>query len=119
VRARSRPTGSVPLHQPLELAHEAADELLRWLGFGGVQRDGEEVTTATPEELPGSLLTRGADLYGRCVAPTGRGDAPAKSGTQVNVNVAMLRRTANHRLMATGLAYPTSYLKLFQICAAS
>jgi hypothetical protein len=105
--------GSVPLHQPLELAHKAADELLRWLGFRGVQRDGEEVTAATPDQLPGFLLTRGADLYGRCVALAGRGDAPAKSGTQVNVNVALLRRTANHRLMATGLAYPTYYLKLF------
>ena len=105
--------GAVPLHQPLELAHKAADELLRWLGFRGVQRDGERVTAATPDELPGFLLTRGADLYGRCVALIGRGDPPGASGTQVNVNLGLLRRTANHRLVATGLAYPTFYLKLF------
>jgi hypothetical protein len=105
--------GSVPLHQPLDFAHKAADELLRWLGFRGVQRDGEEVTQATPDELPGFLLTRGADLYGRCVALVGRGDPPGASGSQVNVTVALLRRTANHRLMATGLAYPTYYLKLY------
>ena len=105
--------GSVPLHQPLELAHKAADELLRWLGFRGVQRDGERVTAATPDELPGFLLTRGADLYGRCVALIGRGDPPGASGMQVNVNLGLLRRTANHRLVATGLAYPTFYLKLF------
>jgi hypothetical protein len=105
--------GSVPLHQPLEFAHKAADELLRWLGFRGVQRDGEEVTQATPDQLPGFLLTRGADLYGRCVALIGRGDPPGASGSQVNVTVALLRRTANHRLMATGLAYPTYYLKLY------
>jgi hypothetical protein len=54
----------MPLHQPLEFAHKAADELLRWLGFRGVQRDGEEVTAATPDALAGFLLTRGADLYG-------------------------------------------------------
>ena len=105
--------GSVPLHQPLELAHKAADELLRWLGFRGVQRDGEEVTAATPDRVPGFLLTRGADLYGRCVALAGRGAPPGRSGAQVNVNLTLLRRTANHRLIATGLAYPTFYLKLF------
>jgi hypothetical protein len=107
------PRGSGPLHQPLALAHDAAAELLRWLGFRGVQRDGEEVTAATPDRLPGFLLTRGADLYGRCVALAGRGDPPSRSGTQVNVNLTLLRRTANHRLMAAGLAYPTFYLKLF------
>lgn len=107
------PRGSVPLHQPLALAHQAADELLRWLGFRGVQRDGEEVTAATPDRLPGFLLTRGADLYGRCVALAGRGDPPGRSGAQINVNLTLLRRTANHRLVATGLAYPTFYLKLF------
>ena len=56
------------------------------------------MTAATPEELPGYLLTRGADVYGRCVALVGRGDAPAASGTQAMVRVADLRRTANHRL---------------------
>ena len=78
-----------------------------------MQRNGETVTAATPEELPGYLLTRGADVYGRCVALVGRGDAPAPSGTQTMVRVADLRETANHRLIATGLAYPTFYLKLF------
>jgi hypothetical protein len=78
-----------------------------------VERDGERVTAATPEQLPGFLLTRGADLYGRCVALAGRGDPPGASGSQVNVNLPLLRRTANHRLVATGFAYPTVYLKLY------
>jgi endonuclease YncB( thermonuclease family) len=107
------PLGGTPLHQPLEFAHKAADELLRWLGFRGVQRDGEKVTSATPDALPGFLLTRGADLYGRCVALVGRGDAPGASASEIHVNLALLRRTANHRLVTTGLAYPTYYLKLY------
>jgi endonuclease YncB( thermonuclease family) len=107
------PRGGGPLHQPVDLAHRGRDELARWLGFRGVQRDGETVTAATPEQLPGYLLTRGADLYGRCVALVGRGQAPAASGAMAMVKVADLRRTANHRLVAAGLAYPTFYLKLF------
>jgi endonuclease YncB( thermonuclease family) len=107
------PPGGMRRHQPLEFAHKARDELLRWLGFRAVQREDEKVATATPAELPGFLLTRGADLYGRCVALAGRGDPPGASGTEVRVNLALLRRTANHRLVKTGLAYPTFYLRLF------
>jgi endonuclease YncB( thermonuclease family) len=107
------PRGGTPLHQPLEYAHKAGDELLRWLGFRGVKRDGERVTAATPDRVEGFILTRGADLYGRCVALAGRGQPPGQSGAQIMVKVSLLRRTANHRLVATGLAYPTFYLKLF------
>jgi hypothetical protein len=52
------PPGSGPLHQPLDLAHQARDELVRWLGFRGVQRDGEKVTAATPNALAGYVLTQ-------------------------------------------------------------
>jgi hypothetical protein len=107
------PPGTGPLHQPLDLAHQARDELVRWLGFRDVQRDGEKVTAATPDALAGYVLTQGADVYGRCVALAGRGDPPAVSGTTIRVTVTMLRRTANHRLIATGLAYPTFYLLLY------
>ena len=50
------PRGGGPLHQPIDLAHQARDELVRWLGFKGIERTGETVTAATPEELPGYLL---------------------------------------------------------------
>jgi hypothetical protein len=107
------PPGGARVHQPLAFAHQAAAELLRWLGFRDVLRDAEKVVAAEPAELRGFLLTRTADLYGRCVALIGRGDAPASSGTQVRVNVAQLRRTANFRLISAGLAYPTYYFNLF------
>src|SRR3954469_15217907 len=107
------PPGGHTLHQPLELADAAAAELLSWIGFTGVQRDGETVTAVAADDRPGFILTRGADLYGRCVALVGRGAAPAASGEQVVVDVALLRTTANHHLIATGLAYPTFYTKLY------
>jgi hypothetical protein len=107
------PPGSGPLHQPLTFAHRAAGELLRWLGFRSVTRDGEKVVEVADDARPGFILTRGADRNGRCVALVGRGEPPAKDATDVHVNVALLRKTANHRLIATGLAYPTFYLKLY------
>jgi endonuclease YncB( thermonuclease family) len=107
------PMGAGPLHQPLEFARKAAAELLRWLGFRGVIRDIETVTSAEPLQVPGYVLTRTVDLYGRCVALVGRGDPPSASGTWLTVTVAMLRRTANHRLLAAGLAFPTFYSRLF------
>ncbi|MET8541220.1 thermonuclease family protein [Kitasatospora sp. NPDC004799] len=99
------------VHQPLEFAHKAAEELLSFLGFTGVRHNGETVTAATPKEAPGFILTQGADKFGRCVALIGAGAPPAADGTQVNVDVALLRTTANHHMLATGLAYPTFYKK--------
>jgi hypothetical protein len=105
------PPGGHSQHQPLELAHAAAAELLDWLGFTGVTRKGETVSGVANDDRPGFILTRGADLYGRCVALVGRGDAPA--GEQVRVDVELLRQTVNHHLTSTGLVYPTFYTKLY------
>jgi endonuclease YncB( thermonuclease family) len=107
------PQGGGPVHQPLEFAHKAGAELLRWLGFRNVIRDAETVSSAEPDQIAGYVLTRGADLYGRCVALAGRGDPPFPSDSSDIVTITMLRRTANTRLLATGLAFPTFYSKLF------
>src|SRR4051795_7037418 len=107
------PPGGHPQHQPLELAHAAAAELLEWLGFRGVTRQGETITAVTADDQPGFILTRGADVYGRCVALAGRGDAPAPSGEDIFVDVALLRETVNHRLIASGVAFPTFYTQLY------
>ena len=70
--------GTPRTHQPLGLAHAAADELLDWLGFSNVVRGQDEtVTSSTPDTVAGYILTRSADLYGRCIALVGRGDATA------------------------------------------
>jgi hypothetical protein len=103
-------------HQPLELGRATAANVVSWLGFSGVRRgERETVTDASPAEVPGYLFTRGADLYGRCVALAGRGDPPAgqASGQRVHVSVPMLRRTIHYRQLAAGLAYPTYYRKLY------
>ncbi len=101
-------------HQPLALARAASDELLGWLGFTGVRRDAAETVTACDQDsVAGFILTRGADLYGRCVSLVGRGEPPSASGTQTFIDGALLQTTANHHMLTTGLAYPTYYRDLF------
>jgi endonuclease YncB( thermonuclease family) len=108
-----RAHGGFTQHQPLALAHAAADRLLALLGFGDVKRDRETVTSATPDETPGHILTRFADKYGRPVAFAypGAGDGPDLA--QVRLTAPMLRKSVNHRLLAEGLVYPTFYSKLY------
>ena len=63
------------------------------------------------DDQPGFILTRGADLYGRCVALAGRGAAPGTG--ELFVDAELLRATVNHHLITLGLAYPTYYTKLY------
>ncbi|OEJ29894.1 hypothetical protein AR457_33505 [Streptomyces agglomeratus] len=96
-------------HQPRGLAHAAADELLKFLGFDTVLRDDDETVATTPDSVPGWILTRGADAFGRCVAFVGKGTPPVYSGYWTGIDDDLLKRTANHRLLLLGLAYPTFY----------
>ncbi|MET9899747.1 thermonuclease family protein [Streptomyces sp. NPDC006446] len=102
-------------HQPLPQARAAAKELVEWLGFTAVKRDPDErVTASTPATTPGFVLTRGADLYGRVIALVGKGSPPGASGTEIPVDAALLKKTANHHMVSEGLAYPTFYRSLFK-----
>jgi hypothetical protein len=84
------------------------------LGFTDVQRRPDEsVTATTPETVPGFVLTRGADVHGRCIALAGRGTPPGTSGLEIDVDTTVLRTTVNHHLLSTGLVYPTFYRSLF------
>lgn len=96
-------------HQPLKLAHQAADGLLKWLGFTSVERHDDETVTTVPAGVPGFILTRGTDIFGRCVAFVGRGTPPAYSGYEIGISEDLLKRTANYHLLSQGLAYPTFY----------
>ncbi|MFB9833682.1 thermonuclease family protein [Actinoallomurus acaciae] len=100
-------------HQPLPLGHAAADRLLTLLGFSDVKRDREVITSATPDETPGYILTRFADKYGRPVAFAYAGTSEETDLAQVRVTAATLRESVNHRLLSEGLVYPTFYSKLY------
>ncbi|HEU4422991.1 MAG TPA: thermonuclease family protein [Pilimelia sp.] len=101
-------------HQPLALAHAAADALLELAGFAAVTRDHTEtVVDAAPEHVDGYILTRFADKYGRAVslAYVGRTDRPDLAS--VRVDTELLQASLNYQLIAAGLAYPTYYSKLY------
>lgn len=101
-------------HQPHRFADAASSELLDWLGFTNVVRNDHGIVTGCdPGQVPGYILTRTADVYGRCVSFAGKGQAPVSSGTNVFVDTALLQRTVNYHQLSRGLAYPTFYRKLF------
>ncbi|HJQ48041.1 MAG TPA: nuclease [Amycolatopsis sp.] len=86
------------------------------LGFKNVTRDDDgTVTSATPDQTPGHILTRFADKYGRAVAFAFPGQRPgrAQDGGQVRLDPKGLRSSANFVLLEAGLVYPTFYSKLY------
>ncbi len=102
------------LHQPLRFAHAASAELLKILGFTAITRGPREIVSAsTPLETKGFILTRFADTYGRAVAFTFPGAGPGRDGTDQKFDVALLKHSANYRVLDAGLAYPTFYSKLY------
>jgi hypothetical protein len=102
--------GARVTHQPLDLAHAAGARLL---GFTGVVRDGETVTSASPGATPGYILTRFADKYGRPVALAFAGDTDRPDLVPVFTGTDLLRASVNYRPLAEGLVYPTFYSQLY------
>ncbi|WP_286004609.1 thermonuclease family protein [Geitlerinema calcuttense] len=100
--------------QPGKYAQAACSELLSFLGFETVERDrNDTIAIAEPEQVPGYILTRYADAYGRGVAFVFKGHFDAADGSEVYCDASLLQQSANYHLLATGLAYPTFYSKLF------
>jgi endonuclease YncB( thermonuclease family) len=110
------PHAPTPWRQPAALGEGAAEALLDLLGFTSVTRDDRGyVTSATPTETPGYMLTRFADKYGRPVAMAfpGTRNGGADDGGSVYLDVDELRRSVNYQLLTAGWVYPTFYSKLY------
>jgi endonuclease YncB( thermonuclease family) len=111
---QARVPGGLLWRQPAELGNAASDALLERLGFTDVQRDERGVVTSTvPEEVPGYVLTRFADKYGRAVAFAFAGSHRGRDGSQVHLDVDGMRESANYQVLETGLVYPTFYSLLY------
>ncbi|WP_030962332.1 thermonuclease family protein [Streptomyces sp. NRRL S-378] len=107
----SRPGYGDERHQPRKFGRQAADALLRHLGFTSIDRHENETVTTVPVQVPGFILTSGADAYGRCIALAFDGSVrpPVYSGYEISVDKALLKRSVNYRLLEDGLAYPMFY----------
>ncbi|WP_242053426.1 thermonuclease family protein [Nostoc parmelioides] len=101
-------------HQPLELAGAAANELLKFLGFKKITRNANEVVTAAePEAVPGFIVTKFADVYGRSVAFAFKGTSDVEDGSEVYLDKSLIKKSVNYHMLNKGLAYPTFYSKLY------
>lgn len=108
------PSDPLRWHQPSDLGAAASSKLLELLAFDSVTRDANgTVTAATPSQVPGRILTRFADKYGRPVVIAFAGEVPTADGTPVWLQAADLRESVNYQLLASGLVYPTYYSKLY------
>ncbi|WP_246257574.1 nuclease [Amycolatopsis anabasis] len=113
---RAQGHGGQMWRQPVDLANAAADGLLKHLGFKSVERDEDgTVTKATPPKVPGHILTRFADKYGRPVAFAFAGQRPGRSadGSRIRLDVKGMQASANYVLLRDGLVYPTFYSLLY------
>ncbi|UGQ13629.1 hypothetical protein LO772_08520 [Yinghuangia sp. ASG 101] len=97
------------------LADRSRDVFLRLLGFDEVSYAANHmtVTAAQPATVPGVIVARMAEAYGRPVAFLFTGDAADElrghHGTRIEVDRTRLSASANVRLLASGDAYPLLY----------
>jgi endonuclease YncB( thermonuclease family) len=110
------PSGGQAWEQNPAFSNGAGDALLGLLGFSDVVRDDRKyVTSATPDQVPGYILTQFADKYGRAVAMAfaGQRTDEAEDGARVYLDIDELHRSTNHLLLTHGWVYPTFYSRLY------
>ncbi|HEX2434191.1 MAG TPA: hypothetical protein VHI55_09625 [Gaiellaceae bacterium] len=112
-----RPDNGSESHQPRPLADESRDYLTgryRLNPVPYVQPRGIRVDPPLQRDAaPGYILSRSLDAHGRPVAFAFVGDPPAPDGSEVRLEVPLLRRSLNYRSVANGHAYPLFYDTLF------
>jgi hypothetical protein len=107
-------SGGGPLHQPLELARAASQELLDYLKITGVEWDSTHMNVLRAQDgVEGYILSRAVEKNGRPVAFVYAGAAPEADGASVELGRERLMESYNHLALARGLAYPTYYQGLF------
>jgi hypothetical protein len=110
----SPPSGGGALHQPLELAHAAADRLIEFVGIKDVEWDrAHRTVTDAQDGTRGYILARTVEKNGRPVAFVYAGEPSEEDGADVILDVNRLRDSYNYVALAEGYAYPTYYKGLF------
>lgn len=102
-------------HQPKSLADAATDSMLSAAGYSSVTWGPThgKVTGASPQTVKGFILARKTEMYGRPVSFVFAGSHRRPTGSEVFLDVKLLRKSLNYKLIRAGLAYPTYYTGLF------
>lgn len=101
-------------HQPLGTATRALDFLMHELGIAAAHFDPLMMNTVDAEDgIPGYIVTRQVERFGRPVVFAFAGDPPEDDGATIVLAPDRLRESLNFKSLAEGLAYPTYYAGLF------
>lgn len=90
---------------------EARDHLLELLGATGVEIKDQLITRCEQAKIPGYILTSSFDPHGRPIsyALIERDAEGLADGQELKVEVELLSRTLNARMVRDGFAYPLLY----------
>lgn len=112
-----RPEHGDETHQPRPLADESRDYLTARCNLNPVpyaQPRGIRVDPPVQRDATaGYILSRSLEANGRPVAFAFVGQPPAVDGSEIRLDVPLLRRSMNYRSLQNGHAYPLFYDTLF------
>ena len=101
-------------HQPLQFAQAATRFLFDELGIQNVQLDPSGIKVVSADDgTPGFIVTREVEKNRRPVAFAYAGETDRADGSDVFLDVDLLRASLNHGSLRAGLAYATYYQGLF------
>lgn len=101
-------------HQPTEYAFAAREALLSKLGIKDVEwNDKKTKVLSANDGTKGYILARVVESHRRPVAFVFSGDPGENDGSEVNLDIKLLKKSVNYKLTNEGLVYPTYYTGLF------
>jgi endonuclease YncB( thermonuclease family) len=109
-----RPDAGGPVtHQPRPLANQARDYLTAKLGLNPVPYTPPLNLRVKPpverDATAGFIVSRALEAHGRPIAFAFVGTPPLADGSEVELDVAMLKRSVNYDLLRAGQVYPLFY----------
>jgi len=101
-------------HQPKPLAEQAGDELMKILGIKNVVWTAKHKRVKSADDgVDGYILARETGPYGRPICFLFKGKTTLGDGSEVFADAAMIRKSANFKMLEAGQAYPLFYETLF------
>lgn len=101
-------------HQPRKQADAATDFAMAAAGITNVQWGPTRGRVVSANDgTPGYILSRATEKYGRPVSFVFAGKTNKPDGSAVHLDIALLKKSINYKLLQAGWAYSTYYTGLF------